>query len=333
MKAIEKRSEVRTVFAAWRQAFADSAEPVGTMGGQDVLWHGDLGIWGLFGKTTGKEGRQRYWNAFGQKPHNFRSNIIVEINMPSRGIDRNLQAIFATDSGGRNWLLHQGRMSVAGARITEADFIAATGLKPVVVMFSDGTSAGYHKVADLSGSAATARDHIAAFVAHCARARLVKLAKGAPVADMTRVEAWERGLSPEVVGTFAIAPREGGTGRRFHAEVWKALAAELTRRKTPHSNDRVSQYGPDLFTYGNGPKVLFEIKSRCGAHDIFEGVGQLQIYDRLLGGGYRKVLVVPSGMGKALHGPLANLKIDTIEFCSSGGKVLIPRTALDTCLA
>jgi hypothetical protein len=332
MKALEKRSEIGALAAAWQRAFGDGADAIGTMSGQDVLWHEALGIWGMFGKTGGKGGTLRGWNGFGQKPHDFRSNIIVEINMPTQGIDRNLQAVFATDRKGRHWLLHQGRMSVAGSRVTEADFIAATGLKPTKVAFSDGTTGAYHKVADLSGSPFVIQEHIAAFIAHCARARLVKLAKGAPVADMTKVEAWEHGLSPEATGTFAIAPHGGGTGRRVHGEIWRALAAELERRKTPHSNDRVSQYGPDLFTYGSGPKVLFEIKSRCGAHDIFEGVGQLHIYDRLLGGAYRKVLVVPEGMGKALRGPIASLAIDTVEFRRDGKKVVLDQAALTKCL-
>lgn len=286
----------------------------------------------MFGKTGGKGGTLRSWNGFGQKPHDFRSNIIVEINMPTQGIDRNLQAVFATDRNGRHWLLHQGRMSVAGSRVTEADFIAATGLKPTKVAFSDGTTGAYHKVADLSGSPFAIQEHIAAFIAHCARARLVKLAKGAPVADMTKVESWERRLSPEAMGTFAIAPHGGGTGRRVHGGIWRALAEELEQRKTPHSNDRVSQYGPDLFTYGGGPKVLFEIKSRCGAHDIFEGVGQLHIYDLLLGGAYRKVLVVPEGMGKALRGPIASLAIDTVEFRRDGKKIVLDQAALAKCL-
>lgn len=333
MEALEKRGEVTTVLATWKRAFAEGAEIIGTMGGQDVFWHEALGIWGMFGTTHGKEDIVRPWNAFGQKPHDLRGNIIVEINMPPRGIDQNLQAVFATDSKGRRWLLHQGRMSVAGARVTEADFIAATGLKPTGVAFSDGTSAPYHKIADLSASAVIMQEQIAAFIAHCARARLVKLAKGNTVADLTQVEAWERGLSPESVGAFAFAPRAGGTGRRFHGEIWRALAAELKRRNTPHSNDRVSQYGPDLFTYGSGPKILFEIKSRCGAHDIFEGVGQLHIYDRLLGGGYRKVLVVPEGLGKALRGPLQALAVDTVEFRRDGGKISLAQKPLEKCLA
>ena len=332
MKALERDSDIRDMAATWQKAFRQGADVIGKMDGNDVLWHGRLGIWGAFSKTRGKANIIRDWNPFGRHPRDFRSNMIVEINQPPSGIDRNIQAVFARDERGKNWLLRQGRMSVTGMRVTEADFIAATGLEPTTVTFSDGSTGEYHKVANLSAPAAVVQQNLAAFVAHCARARLVKLANGEQLADLAHIHEWEHGLSPEVTGDFDIAPRDGAKGSRVHGEIWKVLQAELKSRGVPHSNDRVAQYGPDLYTFGTGPKVLFEIKSRCGAHDIFEGVGQLHIYERLLGKSYRKVLVVPEGMRKALEGPLSNLKIDTVEFRRQGGKIVLDPAALTECL-
>jgi len=329
VKALEKRADISAAAKAWQRTFREGAEVIGTMSGKDVMWHNRLEIWGLFGKTTGKGGIERDWNAFGQQPHDFRSNMVVEINQPPRGIDHNLQAVFAHDEKRQLWLLHQGRMSISGSRVTEADFIAATGLRPSAVAFSDGSSRAYHPVANLSAPASLVQNSIAAFMAKCAQARVTKLAKGAPLPDLTKAQEWERGLSPETSGEFDIAPRAGGKGRRGHGDIWKALVAQLERRNVPHSNDRVAQYGPDLFTFGGGPKVLFEIKSHCGAHDIFEGVGQLNIYDQLLGSGYRQVLVVPKGMGRLLPATLAALQIDVVEFSRVGRKIGINTDALD----
>lgn len=333
MRAIEKRAEVAATAKAWRRAFEEGSEVIGTMGAQPVLWHERLGIWGLFGQTHGKEPTGRSWNAFGQRPQAFRSNIIVEINQPPRGIDTNLQAVFALDGQGRRWLLHQGRMSVTGSRVTEADFIAATGLKPSKVRFSDGSSSEYHKVADLQASPAAVQESIAAFVARCARTRLVKTAGKQMVDGGAAVEKWEHGLSPEQTGDYDVAPREGTVGRRIHGVVWRALAAELKRRGVSHSNDRVGQHGPDMFTYGHGRKVLFEIKTGHGAQDIFAAVGQLQVYERLLKSAYRKVLVLPLGMGRALQGPVADLDIATVEFHRDGRSIRFDAAALDRCLA
>ncbi len=302
------------------------------MGGGNVLWHGRLGLWGSFGKTHGKGGTNRDWNAFGQRPGTFRYNIIVEINQPPAGIDRNLQAVFARDDQQRVWLLHQGRMSVSGSRVTEADFMSDTSLEPVFVEFSDGSTAAYHPVAELNGPAAAVQESISAFVAQCARARTFKLAAGAPVPNFDQTQDWERGFSPENIGSYKIRARDAAVAQRLHGEIQRALAAELSNRNTRHSNDRVGQYGPDLYTYGRGPKVLFEIKSGRTANEVFAAVGQLHIYDRLLGGGYRKVLVVPKGIGTALEGPVAALNIDTIEFTREGRKTLFDLDKLTHCL-
>ena len=333
MRAIEKKVEVAATLNVWRHAFEDGSEVIGTMGSQPVRWHERLGVWGLFGQTHGKEPTGRSWNAFGQRPQAFRSNIIVEMNQPPRGIDTNLQAIFALDGQGRRWLLHQGRMSVAGSRVTEADFIAATGLKPSTVRFSDGSSSEYHKVADLQAAPAVVQESIAAFVARCARARLIKTAGKQTVDGAAAIEKWELGLNPEQTGDYEVAPRGPTVVRRTHGEVWRALAAELKRRSVPHSNDRVGQHGPDMFTYGNGPRVLFEIKTGHGAQDIFTAVGQLHIYERLLKSSYQRVLVLPRGMGRVLQGPIADLGIATVEFHRQGRSIRFDTAALDRCLA
>ncbi|MFT4955744.1 MAG: hypothetical protein ACI8U3_002143 [Brevundimonas sp.] len=332
MRAIEKRAEVRSAGARLKAAFSDGAERIGRLSGLDVYWHERLGIWGAFGATPGRGGVPRAWNPFGQKPHDFRSNMIVEINPPNRGIDQNLQGLFAVTDDGQRWLLHQGRMSVAGSRVTEADFIAATGLQPVAVDFSEGPKGQYHPVAALDAPPMAVQESIAAFVARCAQARLYKMGGAARLATPDALSAWEHGLRPEATGDIIIPPREAALRRRRHAHVWKALAAELKRRKTPHSNDRLGQYGPDLFTYGAGPAVLFEIKCYPGAQDVFAAVGQLQIYERLSGKSYRKVLVVPRGVSKNLQGPLRALDIRLLEYDRVGVRVRFDARALAACL-
>jgi hypothetical protein len=336
MKAIEKRAEIKAAAAKWQDKFINGAEKIGEMEGKPVWWHETLGVWALFGKTHGRGGIVRDWNAFGQQPHGFRSHIVVEVNQPPRGIDQNLQAVFARNSG-KIWLLHQGRMSVSGSRVTEQDFIDATGLVPIDVEFSDGSTAPYHPIAMIEGPAASVQERMAAWVAQCARARASKLGADPKVlAAMGAVQAWEHGLSPEVTGEFEIAARDPVVARRRHAQVWRALAAELKRRKVPHSNDRVAQYGPDLFTYGKRD-VLFEIKSQATSQSVFEGVGQLHIYEQLLSArfgatSYRKVLVVPEGIRDALAGPLAALKIELVAYARTGTKITFETKALASVL-
>ncbi|HEX8532758.1 MAG TPA: hypothetical protein VF662_01165 [Allosphingosinicella sp.] len=337
MRAVEKRTEVNRAAAQWRKKFTAGAQDIGRMYGLPVWWHEDLGIWGHFGTTGGRGGSLRDWNAFGQQPYQFRSRIVVEVNQPPSGIDTNLQAVFARDDEGKLWVLHQGRMSVAGSRVTEQDFIDATGLKPVEVEFSDGRIADYHKVTSLDAAARSVQEAMAVWLAQCATARSAKLGADPQVVQaITAAQKWEHGLSPEAEGEFEISARAPAIGRRRHGEVWKALAADLKRRGVSHSNDRVAQYGPDLFTYG-GTRVLFEIKSDASAQDIFAGVGQLHIYERLLAaqlgtGGYSKVLVVPEGMRSALERPLRELKVSVLTYRRSKGVVRMDSEGLSAAL-
>jgi hypothetical protein len=332
MIALENRADVRAAAAQWERGFRTGADVIGSMTGSKVFWHERLGIWGMFGETHGKGGIRRSWNPFGQKPYSFRSNMIVEINTPPVGIDQNIQGLFARDARGVRWVLHQGRMSISKSRITEADFIEATGLKPTKVTFSDGSVGNYHKVAPIDAPPAVLQEKIAAFVAQCARARMAKRAPRDLLSKLARAQDWERKLSPESTGIYEIAARDAVQGRRRHGEVWRALAAELAKRNVEHSNDRVSQYGPDLFTYGQGPRVLFEIKSKANARDIFEAVGQLHIYELLLGDRYKKVLVIPEGMKSTLSGPVDALKIATLEYRYVGRRIEFDTKSLSACL-
>jgi hypothetical protein len=315
----------------WEAKFSQGSEAVAGMGGT-IHWHEALRVWALFGRTHGKGGIDRSWNAFGQKPWRHRSNMVVEMNIPPKGVDKNIQAVFAQDRTGL-WLLHQGRMSISGKRVTQDDFIAATGLQPTTVRFSDGSERRYHKAAGLDAPAAVLQEQISAFVSQCAKARAAKQGVGAQeILAIGAAQDWEHGLSPEATGQYDIAARNSAVGRRRHAEVWRALAAALEQRGIPHSNDRVAQYGPDLFTYG-GSRILFEIKSDPTAQAIFAGVGQLQIYERLLRahlrtGSYRKVLVVPAGMKAALQKPLEELKVSVLSYDRSKGRVNIDARGL-----
>jgi hypothetical protein len=337
VKAIEKRADVGAAVADWKRAFAANARSIGKMHGRDVLWHEHLGIWGVFGRTEGKGGIERDWILFGQKPHRFRSNMIVEINPAPTGIDPNVQGVFARDSRGRRWILRQGRMSVSGSRVKDDDFAAVTDLEPVNVEFSDGSQRAYYQVAQLDSPPAAIQESVAAFVAESARARLAKLVPSNVLDALANAQRWERGLKPEATGEYDFRARAAGKAERRHADVWQALAKELERRKIRHSNDRVAQYGPDLFTY-DGPAVLFEIKVNASSRDVFEGVGQLHIYEQLLRsapktGAYRKVLVVPEGMRHVLEDPLASLSVYVVTYDRVGRSIRLDQKRLNAVLS
>jgi hypothetical protein len=331
VKAIEGKKEAAKAKRLWRDAFAKGAERVDGLGGT-VLWHERLGLWGMFGTLRRRDGSERDWNPFGQLPSGLRSNMIVEINPPRGGRNLNLQGAFAADDDGQTWLLHQGRMSVPGSRVTEDDFANATGLRPVSISFADGTEALFHPVALLNAPPAAVQESIATFVAHCARVRLARSAPSRIVKAVERVQNWERGLSPEKTGNYETGARDGVIARRRHAEVWRALARELKSKGIAHTNERVARYGPDLYTFED-PLVLFEIKSNVTSGDLFEGVGQLQIYERLLELTFRKVIVVPEGLKATLADVLPVLGVKVVEYRREGRGVRFDAKALTSCLA
>lgn len=325
-RAIETRTESAAVLALFKRKFAKGAETIAS-GANEILWQPAIETWALFGETGGKHSETRPWNAFGNALTAFRENIVVEINQPRVGIDTNLQSVFATDAGRKRWVLHQGRMSVTGSRIKQADFMAATSLDPVTVRFSDGTEQPYHPVACLDLPASEVQAAVGEFVRTCALVRLNETAPAKVAKALIVARKLEASLTPEKRGTYETAPRGSTIARRRHAEIWRALSKLLDARRIEHSNARVLRFGPDLFTVET-PYVLFEIKSQVEPRDVFEGLGQLAIYEQLLGLPFRKVLLVPEGMGQGLREPLAALKIDHLEFKRVGNKVVIDEQLL-----
>ncbi len=326
MAALETSKECTKARADFEKLFTDGAEELRGMRGT-AFWHEDLGIWGHFGRALRTDGTERIWSPFGQLPANFRSHIVVEINTPISGQDLDLQGAFARDKSGHRWLLHQGRMSISGKRITQQDFRTQSGLRPVRVRFRDGSSRLFHPVADLEQPARAVQAAVARFVAICAEVREASRSSAPArraVADALR---WEALLSPERTGDYDVKARSASKAEHRHGRVWKKLVAELKARGLQVSNARVGQYGPDLYTV-QPPMVLFEIKSDARACDLFGGIGQLHVYEKLMGRQFGKVLVVPSGASEALRKVLPGMRIQLLEYERRGQKISFDSEAL-----
>jgi hypothetical protein len=314
--ALEALSDITKAVADWKAKFRQGAHVIKGMGG-DILWQPRVGTWGFF------EGRRRlenHWNPFGRLPHQFRKNMIVEINPPAFGVNTNVQGVVATSAKGERWVLHQGRLHPPGIRITEEMFDAVTRRRRVAVLFSDNRLREYHLVANIDGPAFALQDEIASFVSECATIR-THYVFGAQAADEERaIEAAEGPSSPEQTGSYEMGGRGTTTAVRKHGEVWHALVREMDRRGIRHSNGRVGRFGPDLRTFGTRP-VLFEIKSENDASDVQQGVGQLQIYEKLLTTVYIKVLVLPGPLTPALAKAEHGLRLRAITYRRVGGRV------------
>jgi hypothetical protein len=93
----------------------------------DVHWSEHLGIWVHSRKLS-----NRYWNAFGTMPpsENRRLQITCEVNMPLRGTDRSIAAVFLIDRDtGDICIGHSGRI---GTLVTYR-VVATRSFRPITI--------------------------------------------------------------------------------------------------------------------------------------------------------------------------------------------------------
>lgn len=331
LHAEERSSAISKAIADWRKLAAIGAEQMPWRSGT-VLWDEEHGYWSFFGTTKADTPHGwRWWNVFGRMPETFRRDMLVEINPPQGGPARGTQGMVALDAAGKRHLLHGGRLHPAGHRISNDEFRTLSGLATTPIAFSDGRVLPYFRVAPLDEGAEALNQGVAAFAAVCEDVRNEVL-HGSVDADLDRrVRKGEGSSNPERRGDYVIPPRPAGVAKRVHAEIWKALAEELERRKIDHSNGRVGRYGPDLRTREK-PLVLFEIKTDTTARSLYESLGQLLMYERLLGEAFTKVAVFPGPPPTDLGAVLKEMKVRIVTYRKTGRTYAFDSRALGAVL-
>jgi len=299
LQAIEGKRTSAKCFSDWKNTFAARSVPWTN----SCLWSESVGIAGTFYNTF-RKGKPVFWIAFADSPVGFRQRFIVEVNPPCSGIDRRFQGVFAEDQKGRRYVLHRGALHPAKQRIAPKDFFKTTTVQLHDVEFSDGSIDRCAMVAPLDYGPDLGIEGLAQFVRDCSNAR-DKLDTGDEDSELERrVFGLEDGM-PELRGNFSISGRDSSMGKRRHGEVWNELKSELARLKLRPSNARVGRYGPDIYTRAGKPLALFEIKVVGDSGSLQQALGQLLIYQELLGDDRTKVLVVPReppvAIQRALH--------------------------------
>jgi hypothetical protein len=225
------------------------------------------------------------------------ANVTVQLNEPAQRGNENPLSGVARDDKGRLHLVRQGVLhkNTQSTRIFEKQFIARTGLAPI-----DLTIAGvpakraWFLVTGLDASSSEICRNIASFVDACNVARGDERATTAK-ADAERLE--ELFGRPEAGGQTSVVPSLGPKKRnRLQGTVWQTLQAlliadgrDLLKPRHPRG------YEVDGELSAGNEKILIEIKCTTSASDIYEGLGQLTLYPRLLPrlSGHARILLIP----------------------------------------
>ncbi|MDB5691647.1 MAG: hypothetical protein JWO81_710, partial [Alphaproteobacteria bacterium] len=106
-------------------------------------------------------------------------------------------------------------------------------------------------------------------------------------------------------------------------KVWRALADGLDKLKIKHTNGRVGAYGPDL-RCASPKRLLFEIKTDCSPASVYEAVGQLFLYEKILQEQFQKIAVLPeTGLCPELGAAVKSLGIDVLRYGRKGSAIKI----------
>ncbi|WP_407114289.1 hypothetical protein [Bradyrhizobium sp. LMG 9283] len=299
--------QIREAFSVWRNAMEQQGHRVGSI-------------------SEGKIYFRRKGSDFKLGLDPAGDNWTVELNEPEQGTENPLSGL-ARNSTGQRYLLRQGTLhkNAQSARVESHDFEERTGLKPAAVTI-DGKPAKrtWFIVTALDRPAAEICQNTAAFVDRCGLARNPDAAAAAKQDDERLVELFgppEKG--GEIAGQATVSRNERW---RIHGEVWQKLKAllEADGRKLVKPL-HVYGYEVDGVVEAQAGKLLLEIKTCVAAADVYEGIGQLALYPRLLPrlSGHRRILLLPGSPSDPLIAAVGEcgVELHCYKFQKNGEKV------------
>jgi hypothetical protein len=323
--------------AEWREVMLDGALPR-----RGTFWIPEAEIVADKPKLEGNGG---YSLSMGVDPlSKARAVSFVDSLQPG---SRHPLSNFAIDHRGRRYLVHQARLSSAGANIIEAQFLEASGLHPVAVE-ANGENANrkWLLVADLDAPAEEIRRSTGRFVHYCALVRnsVAATARGDQLAPPATVEPpWYVRVAPdEVGGTYVIGARDAVGERvveRRHGLVSMRLRERLGDSVVFQKLQHPLGFEMDGEVLREGARpLLLEIKTSIGASSIHAGIGQLHLYSHLIPGllDHDLVLLVPKLPQPEVFEAIraAGIKVHSYRFgdLETGGDIIFSDAFLELCL-
>lgn len=311
MKVVKGNTRVDAAVSKWKHAFKK-------LGGIDhgfektLIWIDELGIW--LNSKGRRDNDGGYWNGLGTVLGGRKTrNLVVQVNPPENGSPPGrFQGVVGKTANGQIWLLHRGELNVGGLRVNlknYGDIAFAAGFEMVEVDYPNKRVEKCYRVACVNDDALEIVASTKRFINLCQTIRTL-VVDGDEWASVQKLA----GLFEEPTGPYTIGPQDAKEVDRVHGAVFEALRKDLSVKGLSLSNDRAGSLGPDLYTTGKSPRILFEIKTGNGASDILKATGQLVVYEKVLENSYRKVMVLPTGVSDRHRAIVESLDIEIIDY-------------------
>lgn len=257
------------------------------------------------------------------------ASITVQLNKPQQFGNENPLSGIAEDEDGRLHLVRQGTLqeNAVSPRINDDLFVQRTRLAPLDMRLEEAAARrSWFSVTALDLPGVEIRRNIAAFVELCSLARGQQEADEAAADDEHLEELFGKDeTGGETKGSVHLSDSRRV---RIQGEVWRELQVLLRAdgrklRKPRHARG----YEVDGEIATSGGSLLLEIKTSADAADVYAGLGQLELYPKLLPRlqGHRRILLLPGLPSKPIMAALGEMNIDihTYELARAGSRVEI----------
>jgi len=250
----------------------------------------------------------RWWNCFGFGRPSAHEQIVVEINPPTKGINKRCAGIFLQDPTKRFYLAHSGKVGGGRTGVGKTGFYDAYIGEWQQVRFPDGSTGEYVVLGALNSPRLGVS--IKDFMLQVQQYKSGSFRQSAPKSG--------RSFNPEFFGTrkrYTISDEV--EAKCTHGVVINTLKAEVDRKVKP---DAIFNDKRDLVVEKNGTLLLFEAKTLANTSSLYQAVGQLMMHAHSNSPRSKMIVVLPEQPTVATRKVLRILGIEVLcyEFTQAG---------------
>ena len=278
-----------------------------------IFWSKKLGIWSFSQTVKGI----RYWNQFGtcRPREDNQLAITAEINFPWSGIDRKTGAAFATDTRGRVYAVHRGK--IGGGKKGIGKTLFEERYRGLWAWMEDGDT-----LVQIAVIGALDSPRFALQVALFVR-KIDKLKSAVTLSQQTSLNFAEVAFREENIGNPPSLSVDNIAEACDHDLIVNQLAALLQRWKYKTGNDA----NRELFLIppnSNQIAYVLAVPSDSTRKSILSAAAELLIQKSASGGHPIAVILIPDGQLNAYVQLLESIGIFALGYRLEGERIIFP---------